>query len=347
MFGKFIFISIISLLLIGCGGDNDYDGKNGLISGSSSLGSDIFLKLKTEVFITDAKSFEKRVKDFKKELEIFENNITAQKLQNIQNDFKSLVLSWKRVEATYIAGDYNTTMIDAPLLIDHFHTGNEDIGEQLDRALRISGDLEGLLFKNSSKGITALEYLVFTDSNITKRRVKASIIASSHIIKYASSIREFYEKNREFTADTKRASASLINALIDSSYKLKEWRVGDGAGFTVKYKNQVDATRLEYFKSRQSLEAIKTILKTHQDAMRYFSIFASSNGASKEVLEIDKSLQNALTIANSYTTPLEDAVSEDKTYELYLALQTLHNGYYLSLISALNITSKILEADGD
>ena len=43
--------------------------------------------------------------------------------QTIDEHFKDLALNWKKVEATYIAGDFDVHVIDTPRYIDIFHIG--------------------------------------------------------------------------------------------------------------------------------------------------------------------------------------------------------------------------------
>ncbi len=353
----------ICFLFIACGGDNAYDGKTGLISGTTTVSTDTFSSIQKSVLLPNANDFYTATVNLKTTIKTFENNTTLENLRALQNDAKLVLLGWKRVQTTFIAVDYDNDMEELPLLIDHFHSGNEDIAGLLDRVLTLSGDMAGLLYKNSTKGITALEYLTYGNQlNVSdmlilmqeknKRRIEALKVVISNLESKALKVVNFYKNDTKFAQDAKAASDSLVNVFIDSSYKLKEWRLGDPAGYTVKYKNNPDATRLEFYRSKYSLEAIKIILNTQAEVMKSqsytnYASFASQNGASKEIKEVQDSIDAALLIINSFNTPIENAITSDKVYELYSALTTLYNAYYVSLINALNITSKIVEADGD
>ena len=359
----FIIVIFVLLFFTSCGGDNAYDGENGLIVASSISGKDSFSSIQQNVLIPNADSFVQNSKTLNEQLTIFENETTKSNLIALQTHFKSLMLSWKSVQATFVAGDFDNNMIDLPLLIDHFHTGNEDIATLLDKVLSLSGELKGLLYKNSTKGVNALEYLLFGEANSAdelltlmnkddKRRISACRIVIDNLEQKALEVLSFYQSDTKFIADATIASDSLVNVLIDSAYKLKEWRLGDGAGLTVKYKNRPDSRRLEYYRSSLSLDALKAIVEAHalimhSQSFENFASFASQNGATIEVKEIQTNLDSVLSIANSFETPLKDQVESQKINELYIAVAKLYDSYYVSLINALNITSKIIEADGD
>lgn len=366
MIKKFNFFGLIigiSLAFIGCGGDNSYDGKTGLIAGKTSVTTDAFTSIQQNVMIPSANNFHNASTTLKTTLEKLDDNTTLENLRVLQSAAKNVMLGWKSVQSTFVAADYDTDMEDLPLLIDHFHTGNEDTSALIDRVLRLSGNLEGLLYKNSTKGITALEYLVFGNQlseqdmlilmqKDNNRRIEALKIVATNIESKAIKVVGFYESDSKFAKDAKAASDSLVNVFIASSYKLKEWRLGDPAGYTVKYKGKPDSKRLEFYKSKFSLEAIKEILTTQESVMKTQSFsnyanFAIQNGASKEIKEVQDSLSAALAIVDSFDTPIEDAINSDKVQKLYTALSALYNAYYVSLINALDITSKIVEADGD
>ena len=79
-------------------------------------------------------------------------------IKKSKEDFSKLVNSWKSVETFYLLGDINEDFIDTPRYIDIFHNGNENIKEQLDRAIKSKDEIRIVLFKNSLKSINALEY---------------------------------------------------------------------------------------------------------------------------------------------------------------------------------------------
>jgi len=270
--------------------------------------------------------------------------------KEVKDGFKELMMSWKRVETLYLAADLDEDYIDIPRYIDTFHEGKESIYKQLERILVSSDSLDIELFKNSTKSINALEYLIFKTGEKTTRQKEMIAYVLKHIAKQLQLIETFYQNNKKlFALDTQKMNAFIMNALIESSYKLKEWRVGDPAGLSRKYKNEPKSARSEYPVSKLSYSAIEAILLTHQtiigkqDFMN-FSDVVQNAGADKELMEVRLRLQNALK--ELHLAPVYDFESQE-IKELYKELTELHNAYYISLIGVLKITSKILDSDGD
>jgi len=270
--------------------------------------------------------------------------------KEIKDGFTQMMMSWKRVETLYLAADLDEDYIDIPRYIDIFHQGKENIYEQLDLILLSSDSLDIELFKNSNKSINALEYLIFKKSQKTERQKEMIIYILNHIGKHLKTIEIFYQNNKvQFMVNEQKLNAIIMNALIESSYKLKEWRVGDAAGLSRKYKNSPKNARSEYPISKLSYKAIEAILLTHQAVVgeqKYvnFSDVIRNAGADKELLNVRRSIKNALKYL--YSAPEYDFGSQEMK-RVYQELTALHNAYYISLIGALKVTSKILDSDGD
>jgi hypothetical protein len=270
--------------------------------------------------------------------------------EEVKNGFTSLMTAWKKVETLYLAADLNEEYIDIPRYIDIFHNGKEDIYLQLDRILLSLDSLDMELFKNSTKSINALEYLLFNTAQKTPRKKEMLLYILKHIGKHLKSIEVFYLNNKVlFMQDEKKMNAIIMNALIESSYKLKEWRVGDPAGLSRKYKNNPKNSRSEYPVSKLSYKAIEAILLTHQAIIgeqKYanFSKIVEIAGADKELSSIRNHIKQALKYL--HTAPAYDFSSKE-IKNLFEELSLLHNAYYISLIGTLKVTSKILDSDGD
>ncbi len=278
---------------------------------------------------------------------LVDNNASDKELKN---GFTELMMSWKKVQTLYLAADLNEEYIDIPRYIDTFHQGKENIYRQLDRILLSTDSLDIELFKNSTKSINALEYLLFKPSQKTERQKEMISYILKHIGRHLKSIEDFYLNNKAlFIQDEKKLNAFIMNDLIESSYKLKEWRVGDAAGLSRKYKNNPKNARSEYPVSKLSYKAIEAILLTHQAIIGEqkfvnFSAVVSNAGAGKELSDIKNNINNALKDLDA--APAYDFNSEE-IKALYKELTALHNAYYISLIGALKVTSKILDSDGD
>jgi len=275
-----------------------------------------------------------------------ENNI--KETRSTKKAFQDLVVAWKKVEAFYILGDLNDEYLDTPRYIDIFHQGNEDITKQLDLALSSKDELKYALFKNSHKTINALEYILF-DKNLTNERVSSTaLIIIDKIKSNLEEIHKGYKKEKEnFLKDEVSANAMMLNALIENSYKLKEWRVGDPAGLSRKFKDKPDNKRAEYSISKNSIVAIVAILHLQQMLLarqnyKNFGSMINAYGVQEELKKALKFIKLALMQSVE--------IKEDDFFEaraLYKSLKRLHSIYYIALISKLKIKAKILDADGD
>ena len=265
-----------------------------------------------------------------------------------KENFLKLLSNWKKVEALYFAGDIDENYIDTPRYIDVYHNLKEDLSEQMQRAIDSNDKPRVALFKNSFRTINALEYVLFNDETITPREKLLAVNIIDSIISNLSDIKEVYEEYLSGTGKSEKWENSMvINSLIASSYRLREWRIGEPSGYAAKYKNDPKNQRAEYYLSKNSLNAIKAILKAHDEVIgdkpyENFATMAKNAGAKKAILEAQKALDKSLKELKNYKN---DDFSKAKP--LYEATRELHNAYYLSLIEDLAVTAKILDADGD
>lgn len=265
-----------------------------------------------------------------------------------KQNFTQLVKSWKKVEALYFAGDIDENYIDTPRYIDVFHNLKEDLNEQMQRVIDSKDEVNIALFKNSFKTINALEYVLFNDEVISKREKELAIVILNSIISKLEDINEVYKNYVNNPNKSKKWENSLLmNTLIASTYRLKEWRIAEVAGISSKYKNNPDTKRAEYNLSKNSLEAIKAILDAHKKVMskqNFKNFYSVSNSfeITKQISDIQKYFKN---IDNEIVKIKNDDLT--KANELYKQVINLHNAYYFSLLEQLSITSKIVDADGD
>ena len=269
-----------------------------------------------------------------------------QKEANAQN-FTNFVKSWKKVEALYFAGDIDENYADIPRYIDVYNNLKEDLNAQMKKAIESKDEPKVALFKNSFKTINALEYVLFKDADISKREKDLSVVILDSIIVNLQNINKVYKNYLVAPKDEKWENALVINTLISSSYRLKEWRIGNASGNSSKFKNDPKNERAEYFLSQNSFAAIDAILEAHRQIVEKhsyydFAAFALDKGAAIQLLEvIDKLKQMQEELK---TLPKDDFT---KANNLFTLAKELHNAYYVSLIAQLSITGKILDADGD
>lgn len=265
--------------------------------------------------------------------------------------FAQLVKQWKAVETTYILGEFDSALIDQPRYIDVFHYNtNQPIQAQLDRKLNKGEPAEQALFKNAFKSINALEHVLYQHPPSDLTKTYAQTITHT-VCEHLSLIQQGYQTHAaDFLKSEENTTAMVLNALIDSSYKLKEWRVGDVVGLSKKYKNKPDNARAEYAPSQLSAVAIEEILHTHKQLV-------GENGAllgvikqpnNKAVLkEIDQHLNAAMAIVHSWGGRGFKAGNSTEKTALYHHTYAIQKAYYEQLLGTLDIVSKILEADGD
>lgn len=347
LFGLFFGLS-------GCE-DNNYDGKTGLNGSGSSSDLNVPIEnIYTNIMQQDADTVYSQSQLLITAVETLQNGPTEQNLTAAQNSFKKLARYYKRVESAYVAGYNSDDMRDlADFYIEHYIKGSkaQDIPGDLDKVF--AGN--GTLVKNSSKGITAMEYTLFghqeeltaLTAKLNTDRLASAVTIANTIATNLKKIKLYYQSDTLFLEDNDAAISALLNVLVDNSYKLKEIRIGDAAGYTIKYKDDPDSTRLEYYKSLNSLDAIEDILLTHKRLMSTgLNDIAEAGNAVPEAEAIVTVIDEALAICDSYKTPLEDDLVSLETKSLYRAANTLQNNY-TALINALNFTQDIIEADGD
>ncbi len=188
---------------------------------------------------------------------------SAKKLQKELNDenFTKFLKDWKRVEANYLAGEINSDYLDTPRYIDVFNNLKEDLNSQMQRVIDGNLDIKKALFKNSFKTINALEYLLYSSKELNDRKKEIGREILNSIIKNLEDIKTVYETYLKNPIIKDDDNAKLINTLVASLIDLKEWRIGNPAGFSTKYKNDAKNSRAEYFLSQNSFEAIDSIFR--------------------------------------------------------------------------------------
>lgn len=276
----------------------------------------------------------------------------GERTNELEQSFSRLVLAWKSVEATYIAGDLDQLAIDYPRYLDIFHIGNESIMEQMQKVLKNTSIPKYALYKHSYKTINALEAVLFAENQLTERKLAIAKEISANICYRLNNIAQVYQSKRsEFLKNRDLALSMLVNVLANQTLVLKDWRIGDVAGLTKKYLGKPDARRSEYYLSNLSLDTITTILNTQnqligkQDYLNFIEI-AEIYGAQKPLEKV----QNALNQARDEMTKLQKShfnFEQQQSQLLYQITSKLQSGYYNGLIHALPVTTKILEADGD
>lgn len=270
-------------------------------------------------------------------------------------EFTRLVTNWKQVESIYIADELDDAAMDIPFFIDMFGHGNENIYQQMQRVVESSSSLQASLYKNSFKTINALEAVLFTEKQLSSRRLSLAKLQVESICSYLRQIKNVYIKSEKKFLSLKKNDATglLINAVAQSSFLLKEWRVGNVAGLTFKYKGKPNKNRAEYPRSNISMQAISAVLQSYQRLMgkqeypNFIELMSSYDSNAVKILKRTQAyLHEAQSLSKQNSYPSFD-FSAAKTKPLFDATSKLHYSLYFSLIEALPVVGKILEADGD
>jgi predicted lipoprotein len=274
----------------------------------------------------------------------------AKVLQKDLNDknFTNFIKSWKKVEAIYFAGEFDENYLDTPRYMDVFNNLKEDLNSQMKRVIESNDPVNVALFKNSFKSVNALEYVLYNDKDISKREKELSIAILDSLISHLEGIQDVYKEYLTVKPkDIKWENALIINTLIGSSYRLKEWRVGNPSGLSSKFKNDAKNERAEYFLSKNSFSAIEAILEAQRQIVETKDYYNFVNVAKEKNAQKDIAL--ALTKIDEAKVNLAKLKNDDfsNANELFKNVKDLHNIYYLSLIEQLGLSPKVLDADGD
>lgn len=290
----------------------------------------------------------KDVERTQKSLDAIKVAVKEKNIANSKKGFEELVKSWKSVESFYILGDLNEDFIDTPRLIDIYHNGNEDITKQLDRAIKSTDELRIALFKNSLKSINALEYILYS-KDIKQERVNSiALEIVKRMSMHVNDIKnEYLAQKNDFTKNLKKANAIVINAIIQNSYKLKEWRIGDVIGLSKKYEGSFDNRRAEYYRSKNSALAIEAVLHTYEDVLdnpeyNEFGDYLIKLTDGKQMKELRASLKKAIKLVKEIKN---DDFKDAK--ELFNEVNKIHVILFVEMVEDLSINAKILDADGD
>lgn len=302
------------------------------------------------VIVRDVDAAQSAIADLKTAIA---DNTAAQRGVAIDKAFTNVIATWKAVQAAYVVGELDGDMIDTPRLMDTFHEGNEDLNEQIERAVKSGDEPRMALFKNTFKSINALAILLYDDKELTATERQYADYVLTTLNRHLADIKTAYaEQTAAFNKDQDQSMSYVLNALIDSSYKLKEWRIGEAAGLTKKYENKPDNRRQEYAKSGNSLTAAAAIVGVHDDMMgsRDYTNLGSvaiKQGAEKEVAGIRQLIDTAKKQLTELQTEKVTDFTDPRIKPLYQTLGELNDAYYQSLVKALPVQAKILDADGD
>lgn len=124
-------------------------------------------------------------------------------------------------------------------------------------------------------------------------------------------------------------------------------KVGDVIGLTKKYEEKPDNKRAEYYISKNSANAVESILLTikallNDDKQFDFGDYLVSMTNGKQM----KTLRDSLQVAIKETSNIKND-DFSKSQKLYENINKVHVILFVEMIEELSINAKILDADGD
>ncbi|ASY41344.1 imelysin family protein [Taylorella equigenitalis] len=267
--------------------------------------------------------------------------------------FLAFVDSWRAVQTDYILGDLSEDYLDHPNLIDTFHNGKEDFVAVLKRALEGDTAADKALFKNSTKSLNSLEYVLYGDSVISTRDLEFAQVMVASICKRVGDIEQGYKEAKStYLENPNKSLASLVNALSTSIFTTKEWRIGDPAGLTRKYLDKPDHNRSEMPYSSINFRSLKAVYKAQKELLdpnsehkNLFHILDKFK-VKKVGEEINETLNQVIAKLDPISSDF-DLFKPETIKPIYELSNKLYKLYYVSLISELPVVAKVMDADGD
>ncbi|NOL52223.1 imelysin family protein [Pelistega suis] len=276
--------------------------------------------------------------------------LTDNKPESIKPAFTQLIKDWKAIEATYILGDLHEDYLDTPRRIDIFRQGKEDWQTQLNRALEGKSEPKVALFKHSSRSINALEFMLFQDNHISDRERAFATHMTQSICRHLHDIEQGYQQAKtRFLTEQDKSLSYIVHSLASSIFAARDWRIGDIRGLSRKYKGKPDIRRTEYFLSNRSADALSSIFNTHQQVFgrhnqERLNAILTYYKEEKLTSNIKDNLDKIQAILKQTST---DKELFDKGEAIYQISHQLYQQYYISMVAALPIVAKVLDADGD
>ncbi|AIL32901.1 imelysin family protein [Basilea psittacipulmonis] len=285
--------------------------------------------------------------------EVLKHTQAGSREANLTASFKQLVLSWKKVQGSYILGEYNDDMKDTPVFIDNFHVGKGDLFAQLERIVNSDKPASSALYKTSYQTINALEYFLFSQDEVSERQLELARFVTENVCFQLQNIYQAYQEfHPQIISDPKLMLTNFMDKLSNLTFQIKDWRIGDVMGYTLKYKDTgASYNRSEYPYSHLSSQAMQALFEVQealileQDYLNLGDLIELS-GATKQ-LETTRDLLKQATQDVFVLSDDDLQTPNEKVKKAYDSVNNLQKDYYNVLIPALDVSQKILEADGD
>lgn len=264
--------------------------------------------------------------------------------------FEQLAKGWGQVQASYILGGYDMNAMDYPLMVDFFHSGNEDIHASIERLIGRDSKPETALYKNSYKTMTAIDSVMFSGEWSERRKAFAEVMVTN-VCKRFTQISNGYKANRDaFLFDVDKGLSLVVNAQIEHIYKTRDWRIAQVSGLTKANLGETKPEHQQFPYSEASWAFIGGVLETNQqllgeDKQPNVATIAYEKHGSEGI----KSVQNALTASvDAYNnTPADHNFNLNDMIPLFQGLLDVQKAFYRELVSRIGVSANLIDADGD
>jgi len=264
--------------------------------------------------------------------------------------FVQLAEGWGRVQATYILGDYDMNAMDYPLMIDYFHSGNENIHESIERLVGRDTKPASALYKNSYKTMGAIDSVMFS-GEWSERRKEFATVMVANVCKRFTQISDGYKVNRdEFLFDVDRSLSLVVNAEIEHIYKTRDWRIAQVSGLTKANLGDTKPETQQYPYSKASWAFIGGVLQANDQLLGEsnqpnVATIAYQKHGSEGINAVQTALQSSLLAYKN--TPLDHNFNLNDMIPVFQGLLDVQKAFYRHLVSQIGVSANLIDADGD
>jgi len=264
--------------------------------------------------------------------------------------FVQLAEGWGRVQASYILGNYDMNAMDYPLMIDYFHSGNEDIHASIERLIGRDSKPETALYKNSYKTMGAIDSVMFSGEWSERRKAFAEVMVTN-VCKRFTQISDGYKENRDaFLFDVDRGLSLVVNAEIEHIYKTRDWRIAQVSGLTKANLGITKPETQQFPYSEASWAFIGGIIATNEqllgeDKQPNVATIAYEKHGSEGINAVQAALKSTLEAYKN--TPADHNFNLNDMIPVYQGLLDIQKAFYRELVSRIGVSANLIDADGD
>jgi len=264
--------------------------------------------------------------------------------------FVKLAEGWGRVQASYILGDYDMNAMDYPLMVDYFHSGNEDIPASIERLLTRNSKPASALYKNSYKTMGAIDSVMFR-GEWSERRQQFAEVMVANVCKRFTQISEGYQQHRDtFLFDVERGLSLVVNAEIEHIYKTRDWRIAQVSGLTKANLGVTKPELQQYPYSQASWAFIGGVLETNrqllaEDTQPNVATIAYQQHGKAGINAVQAALANTLLAYKN--TPADHHFNLNAMIPVFQGLLDIQKAFYRHLVNEIGVSANLIDADGD